>query len=304
MTSLLHAPAIRASLRKLRPVYNAIFRRTRDYTSLPTPEDHLRSMQGRGVFLLCYGRSGSTVFADYLASHPDMITFGEVLGEESYYSYFQWLSRTVLWRWPLRPTMMAQEFYRYCARLVAGKPGMHCLFDIKIESLHMIEGNWRMPGPDFALFEHLKAANVPVILLTRQDLVARYVSGQVAEKRGAYHSYHSTTSDPEPFEIDLSAVTAQLDQIEATYDKIRDVFGGTDAFLELSYENLFVTDPVTHETRFTEYLPEQIAERLRITDQFDPTPRLQKLSDEGGYDRLITNWQAVEAFQSERNARA
>lgn len=304
MTSLLHHTRVRERLRKMRPLYNAFFRRKRDYTRLPTPVDHLRNMQGRSVFLLCYGRSGSTVLADFLASHPDVVTFGEVLGEDSFYSYFQWLSRSVLWRWSLRPTLMAQEFYRYCARLVATKPAKRCLFDLKIESLHMIEGNWRMPGPNFSLFDHLKAAGVPVILLTRQDLVARYVSGQVAEKRGAYHSYHGETTDPTPFEIDLNAIDAQVDQIEATYAKIRQTFAGQTQFLELSYENLFMPDPVTGETQFTDNVSAQIAELLDVDDQFDRVPRLQRVSKDAGYTSLITNWTAVEAYRSKLYARA
>lgn len=303
MTSLLHKTAIRERLRKIRPLYNRIFRRKRDYTRLPSPVDHLRGMQGRGVFILCYGRSGSTVFADFLATHPNVVTFGEVLGEESFYSYFQWLSRSVLWRWPLRPTLMAQEFYRYCARLVAGKPGMRGVFDLKIESLHLIEGNWRMPSPSFAIFEHLKAANVPVILLTRQDLVARYVSGQVAEKRGAYHSYHRAADETDPFEIDLTAIRAQVDQIEATYAKIRAVFTGQDHFLEFSYEDLLTPNPVTGEAQFTDSLCQNICTLLDLDDQFDRVPRLQKLSKDGGYKSLITNWRAVEAYRDELYAK-
>ena len=163
MPSLLHQTAIREKLRNLRPYYNAIFRRKRNYDALPSPKEHLEQMQGRGVFLLCYGRSGSTVFADFLGTHPKVMTFGEVLGEESYYSYFQWLSRGILWLWPLRPSLMENEFYRFCAQRVRRQKDMRCLFDIKIESLHLIEGNWRMPGPDFHLFHHLREANVPVV---------------------------------------------------------------------------------------------------------------------------------------------
>ncbi len=303
MTSFLHKTSIRERLRKIRPLYNMIFRRKRDYTRLPSPVDHLRSMQGRGVFLLCYGRSGSTVFTDFLATHPDVITFGEVLGEESYYSYFQWLSRSVLWRWPLRPTLMAQEFYRYCARLVSGKPNKRCIFDLKIESLHLIEGNWRMPGPTFKIFDHLKATDVPVILLTRQDLVARYVSGQVAEKRGAYHSYHRATGNPDPFEIDLAAITAQVDQIEATYANIREVFKGHDRFLELNYENLLATSTATGSAQFSESLCKDVADLLDLDDQFDRVPRLQKLSRDAGYTSLVTNWRAVEAYRNELYAK-
>lgn len=298
MASLLHSSAIRERLRNLRPYYNALFRRQRNYDRLPAPQEHLAAMQGRGVFLLCYGRSGSTVFADFLGTHPKVMTFGEVLGEESYYSYFQWLSRGVLWFWPLRPTLMAREFYRFCAQLVRRQKGMRCLFDIKVESLHLIDGNWRMPGPDFQLFHHLRAAGVPVILLTRKDLVARYVSGQVAERRGAYHSYHgSSGNEVEPFEIDLDAIKAQVAQIEATHETIRKVFADHERFVELSYETLFVPDGDSGKTRFADGLSQQMATLFGVDDQFDSVPRLQKVSGGKGYRDTITNWDEVEAYQ-------
>ncbi len=298
MPSLLHTPALRERLRQLRPYYNRIFRRKRNYAEMPTPVEHLCQMQGRGIFLLCFGRSGSTVFADFLGSHPQVMTFGEVLGEESYYSYFQWLSRNVLWLWPLRPTQMAHEFYRFCAVRVGKQKGMRCLFDIKIESLHLIEGNWRMPGPDFQLFSHLRDAGVPVILLTRNDLVARYVSGQVAERRGAYHSYHGTSGqDVEPFAIDIDAIKAQVTQIEATHATIRSTFVGQDQFVELAYEDIFVPDGDSGNTRFVDGLSQKMATCLGVMDQFDSTPRLQKVSGGKGYQDAITNWEDVEAYR-------
>lgn len=300
MIRLLHNPNLRDQLRQLRPLYNAVFRRKRDYSKQPSPAEWLKQMQGRGVFLLCYGRSGSTVFADYLAAHPDIITFGEVLGEESYYSYFQWLSRGPLWRWPLRPTMMEQEFYRFCARLVRGKRGLRCLFDIKIESLHLIEGNWRMPGPDFHLFHHLREAGVPVILLTRRDLVKRFVSGQVAERRGAYHSYHgAAANEVPPFEIDIEAIRNQVAQIEDTHAVIRKIFAGEENFVELAYEDLFVTQEGSSDTRFADGLSEKMSALFDVEDKFDSTPRLQKVSGKDGYAKLITNWDAVEEYRNE-----
>lgn len=299
MVRLLHNPAIRARLRRMRPLYNTLYRRKRDYSARPEPEEWLRQMDGRGVFLLCYGRSGSTVFADFLAAHPDIVTFGEVLGEETYYSYFQWLSRGVLWFWPLRPTMMEREFYRFCAQLVKRQAGRRCLFDIKIESLHLIEGNWRMPGPDFHLFHHLRTAGTPVILLTRRDLVARYVSGQVAEKRGAYHSYHASAGQGiDAFEIDIGAIRSQVAQIDATHQKIREIFAGHENFVELAYEDLFVPEATSGETRFAQDISAQMARLFGVADHFDTTPRLQKVSGMG-YADLIKNWEAVEAYRAE-----
>ena len=300
MDRFLNQTALRERLRRFRPVYNVIFRRKRNYDNRPSSVEWLQRMEGRGVVLLCYGRSGSTVFADFLATHPKVMTFGEVLGEESYYSYFQWLSRGLLWFWPLRPTMMAQEFYRFCAQRVRRSGGQHCLFDIKVESLHLIEGNWRMPGPDFEFFHHLHQAGVPVVLLTRGDLVARYVSGQVAERRGAYHSYHSNSeAEVGNFAIDLEKLQNQVEQINATHGVIRKVFSGSDSFLELAYEDMFEpgSDPGT--TRFKAAVADQMADLMGVENHFDVTPRLQKVSGKKGYAELISNWDEVEKYRRE-----
>jgi len=295
MANLLHIPAVRERLRRARPVYNVLFRRKKNYDRLPSPKDYLQEMKGRGVFLLCFGRSGSTVFADYLASHPSILTFGEILGEDSYYSYFQWLSRHYLWFWPLRPTMMAREFYRFCAHLVRKHPERRCLFDIKIESLHLIEGNWRLPGPDFAFLHNLRATNTPVILLTRKDLIARYISGQVAERRGSYHSYQTSTIKPAPFKVDLETIQAQVTQINATYTYIRRFFADHPCFVELAYEDLFTSDG----TSFARDLGTRMAALLKVPNQFDHSPKLKKISSTKGYYDMLLNYTEVETYRNE-----
>lgn len=301
MRRLLDHPLVRDVLRRLRPLYDAVFRRRKDYSGRPGPVERLAAMQGRGVFMFCFGRSGSTVFADFLASHPDVTSFGEVLSEDAYHSYFRWLSRGTLRIWPLYPTLLQREFYRFAERLVRRARGQHGLFDLKLESLHLIEGNWRIPGSPFALYDHLRRAGAPVILLTRRDLVARFVSGEVAQRRGAFHSYQGRAdADVEPFAIDLDRLREQVARIEDCHATLRTSFEGYPRFVELAYEDLFAPEG----GRFADGLSARMAQLIGVEDRFDPTPRLQRMSRAGaGYDELITNWDEVEHLRAEVLAR-
>ena len=295
MSRLLHSPEIRRRLRPLRPAYDAVFRRTKDLSRSPAPAERIAAMAGRGVFLFAFGRCGTTVFADYLASHPRVTSFGEVLNEDSYHSFFQAFSRGALRWWAFRPSLMQAEFYRFAGKLVARAGGDSCLFDLKIEALHLIEGNWRIPGPEFAIFEALQGSDAPVILLERRDLVARHVSGQIARRRGQYHSYHAGR-EIAPFAIDIDAMEAMNAAIRAQTAHIRARFADHPRFAALTYEDLFEPDGAGGR-RFAADLGPRMAALLGVEDRFDPVPRLSKVT---GADtaELITNAAAVEAARA------
>lgn len=300
MTGLLHDPAIRARLRGLRPLYNRVFRRRKDLTRLPAPAEAIAAMDGRGVFLFAFGRCGTTVFAEFLTSHPQVVTFGEVLNEDSYHSYFQDLSRRVLRWWSFRPGLMRAEFYPYLLRLVRGAPDTRCLFDLKLEGLHLIEGNWRLPDQNFEIFDALQDSTAPVILVERRDLVARHVSGQIAARRGAYHSYHGARgAEIAPFAIDLPRLEADIATIRAQTALIRARFAGHPRFAAVAYEEMFEPVPGGDgETRFSPALAARMAALLDVpVDGFDTTPRLQKVTGSDDHD-LIVNRDAVEALRA------
>jgi len=299
---LVHTPAVRQRLRRWRPLYNAVFRRSKDLSRLPEPAAEIRAMGGRGVFMFAFGRCGTTVFADFLASHPQVTTFGEVLNQESYFSYYQALSRGTLRWWSLRPDLMRAEFYRFLARLVRRNPGQHCLFDLKIEGLHMIEGNWRLPGLNFDIFDVLLQTEAPVILVERRDLVARHVSGRIAAHRGKYHSYHGAgAATPQPFAIDIERMEADNTLIRAQLALIKRRFADHPAFAVVAYEDMFEpADDGT--TRFAADLGTRMAALLGIADRFDRVPRLQKVTGGNGAV-LILNRSAVEDARRRQQTR-
>jgi hypothetical protein len=293
MKSLMHRTHVRHKLRRFRPLWESLFLRRIDLSGEPTPRERILRMNGRGVFLFSFGRCGTTVFADFLATHPQVTTFGEVLNEESYYSFFRPFSRGLLRRHRVRPSLVEADFYRFAERLVRKAPNHHCLLDMKIESLHLIEGNWRIPGQDFKIFDALLESGAPVILLERRDLVARHVSGQLAQRRRKYHSYHTGTV-VEPFAIDVKKMEADNAIIRTQTELIRSRFVDHPRFETLVYEDLFEPNEAGTATRFASGLSERMADFLGLTDMFDNTPQLQRISSKEDA-ALITNVDEVNA---------
>lgn len=299
MRDLLHHPALRARLRALRPQYDRIFRRRKDLARLPEPSQAIAALQGRGIFMLAFGRCGTTVFSEFLTTHPKVISFGEVLNEDSYHSFFQDFSRRVLRWWSFRPSLMRREFYPFLTRLARRHPDKLSLFDMKVEALHLIEGNWRLPDMRFELFDLLADSGAPVILVEREDLVARHVSGQIAQRRGAYHSYHGQGAEIAPFAVDLEAMAQDIRTIRAQCALIRDRFADHPRFAAVRYEDMFEPVPGRPgETRFSPELAARMAAFLGVENLFDTTPQLSRMSDPSKLARLIENYEEVEAVRA------
>jgi len=298
MRRLLSDQALRARLRAYRPLYDRIFRRQKDLSRLPAPTAALADMEGRGVFMFAFGRCGTTVFGEFLMTHPQVVTYGEVLNQDSYHSFFQDLSRRALRRWPLSPALMRAEFYPFLQRLVRRAGGASCLFDLKIETLHLIEGNYRIPGPRFELFELLRQTAAPVILVERRDLVARHISGRIAARRGAYHSYHAAAgAEIAPFEIDIARMEEMNAAIRAQTALIRRLFADHPRFEVVVFEDMFETDPQTGQSVIAADLAARMARLLGLENRFDRRPKLQRMSRPDQM-RLIRNAEAVEAARA------
>jgi hypothetical protein len=300
MKTPLHDPRVKSLLRPLRPYYDRIFNRRPRFTESDAPAASLRGLRGRAIFLISFGRSGTTVFCDCLSSHPDIVTFGEVLNEEAYYSFFNWLKRR---GGSHLPSAMQILFYRFIASKVAKNRGKLALFDMKIESLHTIEGNWRTPGYGFKFFEGLVGSGNPVILLERRDLVARYLSGQIAVHRSQFHSFQKAeAADTAPFDIDIDRMKENVLAARTAIAYIKDRFRQHDRFLTLAYEDLFEPDGAGAGTLFSKKMLRDLAGFLQIEGRFDPRPRISRVSDGKTSRTYIANSEAVENFRLELEA--
>ncbi|MGF1445232.1 MAG: hypothetical protein ACFBRM_03425 [Pikeienuella sp.] len=291
MKRLLQNPSVAARLRRFKPLY---YRLTGRHGVGPGPDaaEMLRRLDGRGLFLFSFGRSGTTVFRNFAATHPQIEDFGEVLNEEAFHGVFRRLGGRAV-----RPSVFRARFYAHLARLVARNPGCICLFDMKFESLHLIEGNWRLPGPDFEILHAVRESGAPAILIERRDAVGRHVSLQLAIRRNRFHSFEIGTEEaPDPFEIDIPALEREIRVIRAQHARVRQIFAGAPRFLDLAYEEMFVRAEDGAQ-RFSPEIGPALSRLLDIDARFDPAPRLERVGATGRGDP-VRNRSEVEAVRA------
>lgn len=295
---LLHDPATVDRLRRLRARFGRLLGNRREPPPHERPEAILRELGDRAIFMLSFGRSGTTVFGDFLASHPDIVKMGEVLNEQTFRSFYR--SR----RWFLGsglPSRVALNFYLFLGDRVRANPGARLLFDMKFECLHLADGNYRDPGYDFSFFDAVLQSGCPVILVERRDHVARYLSLETAVQQQRFHSYQTGRAD-RGVTIDLERMARIVATTQAQIAWVQERFAAYPKFLHLAYEDMFLRDG-QGASHFDPALATRLAELLGVENRFDAAPRLERLSGNPGADPII-NRAEVEAWRASRNARA
>ena len=279
MRKLLYHPAVINRLRPYKPLYNKYFGKGPRKELYVDPVEALSGLGNRGVFLFSFGRCGTTVFCDFLNTHDQVASLGEVLNEEAFHSYFKTVNSRRGRKLGYFPSAVTNGFYQHMARLGRRDSKTRYIVDMKFEGMHLIEGNWRLPGVSFKLFEHLKSAGSVVVLLERRNLVARHLSHELAGHRNQYHSFQKPAAAFDPFPIDLDMLDREIETIQAQYRHVRKVFSDYDRFVDTCYEDLFEKVGDGPETAFSSSLAERLAALMGITPSFDMTPQLQKVSD-------------------------
>ena len=269
--ALLHRPGIKARLRALRPLYDRLVRPRPRHDPTDTPERVLAEIADRLVVLLSFGRSGSTVLGEFLASHPDVVTLGEVLNEDAFRTFHR-ASRRLGWR----PSHARQSFYPWLREQVNRHPGKRVLIDLKFESLHLLEGTWHLPGHEFDFIERLAQSTLPVILLERRDHAARFRSHERAQSTGRFHSFQPAVDGAEEIQVDGERLRSAVARTQAQLAATRARLAGRRLVLDLAYEDLF--EQHDGEARFARSVVEQVSALLALPPLFDCRPRLKRLS--------------------------
>ena len=294
---MLHDPATVDRLRRLRARAGRLLGRRREPPPHERPEAILRDLGESAIFILSFARSGTTVFGDFLASHPDIVKIGEVLNEQTFRSFYR--SR----RWFLGsglPSRVARNFYLFLRDRAQANPGVRLLFDMKFECLHLADGNYRDPGFDFSFLDAVLQSDCPVILVERRDHVARYLSLETAVQQERFHSYQAARAD-RGVTIDLARMARVITATEAQIARVMERFAAYPKFLHIAYEDMFRRDE-GGASRFDPVLAARLAELLGVENRFDATPRLERLS--GSAADPILNRAEVEAWRESRNAKA
>jgi hypothetical protein len=174
--------------------------------------------------LLARQRSGTGALGSVLDQHPELHFVGEVFhhdavnSEPNYFHFF----REMVARDPRMafPGAAAERLDAYFAYLKGRRPQERTVVDIKYRSTHHFNGFWHGVCDDPALFRLLEARQVPIIHLTRRNVLKTYVSGLLADANRVWHARsaeelrtHTVRLNPAQTLGHLKAASSEIDRV-------------------------------------------------------------------------------------------
>ena len=212
--------------------------------------------------VIAHGRSGSTMLSLALASHPNVAMYLEIFHQDpsGRGRYFRADERrsAVLGRIGVRRNARVYEGgedpLAFLADAVFYPRRSKRIRAVGFKLLHnfCIAGHARD-----LLWEGLAATgNLRIICLRRKDLVAAFVSHEVARRTGKWTYFEGSRAAPapaKPFVADLAAFTLFASEIEANEQMLRSRFKGKNVF-ELTYEDDLEDSFTSTSRRLQEFL--------------------------------------------------
>ena len=277
-------------------------RRLRDTSAVRALLSH-RSSSGPddlagAVVVVSFGRSGTTVFSEFLRTHPAVETRGELLNEYAYHSFFR--SREGL-RARLSPGMASSiqsGVFAHMRRITSAAAPGKVVFDLKFESLHLADGNWRLPGPRFSIIDRSIEAGASVVMVVRRSQVDRVASVNRASGSGRFHSFQSGGDEVRSVIIDESEFAYSLEEVYRTHEYVRRRYGSSPRFLEVEFESFFEPDGTDRAGWFTDDLARRLSSLLGVADSFERRPRLERVSTTG-HDDVVHDYERLAGLEAE-----
>lgn len=245
------------------------------------------------IVLLGSVRSGTTVFRQFLATHPKLVNCGEIFSSVRPDGFYAFLSaRCLTDKQAIMPENQAKAFNQYltdcrsrCGRKIP-------VIDIKHQHLRLLHRPWELPFGTPLLLELMKEKELFVIHLRRNPVDA-VISTALASHRNVYH-IKTDCAAPEvntPLIIDPRLFLQQIRERIKTTRFISKFFLSYKNWLELDYEELF--DHSSGQADFSYLVSNKVARSIGIQNNFDHRPKLQKLIGVPR-DSLIANYADLE----------
>lgn len=252
-------------------------------------------------FVLARVRSGTTVLARMLESHPEVCHFGESLNEDNRNGFFDYLEKRVAENPALcRPSHRVPVFHDYldhcCAH--ADDDLSVGVFDLKYETFHLVYRHWQGAGQVPDILRTLVSKGDSVIHLVRRNHLRRMISEYRANASGVYH-LAGNRQEPgfDGMYIDPPGLLAQCEALDADYLKVQNHFLPRGGFLQVEYERMFEDGDGA---RFSDRFAADLATFLGVDDRFSRDTRLRRFS-RPPLSTLIHNYDAVaEALRGSR----
>lgn len=231
------------------------------------------------IVLLAGVRSGTTVFRQFLATHPKLTNCGEILNSSHRGGFYSFLSNLCVTNaQAILPENLEKAFKSYlvdcCSRCGENMP----IIDIKYEHLRLIHRPWEPPFATPLLLDFIKEKKLFVINLRRNPVDAVF-SNFLAIHRGVYHvsTAHAPLESSATLSIDPKAFFHQIRQRIKATRFISNAFLSYKKYLQLDYDDLF--DKSSGQPVFSSQVSDKISRSIGIENNFDHKPRLKKIID-------------------------
>jgi hypothetical protein len=162
------------------------------------------------------------------------------------------------------------------------------LVDIKYNGWHHFESIYATPGEPPALLDMLRDRGAAIIHVKRKNLLARWLSDQVAQARGQYHYDPGETPPDTRITVDPQQAIAAMEQTLHLFHRFNQWFTGFSPTLNLEYEKMFVDAALTQDT--ADYLGGMLG--IEIAPDALRPPMDRALGDPAA---AVANWDELRA---------
>ena len=182
--------------------------------------------------ILTTQRSGSTFLVRALDSHSEIRCYGELfinhsgnINKEDDYRYFHY---------------MREKWYRRFLVPLASRSHIKRFLDEKLKAnsgLKTVGFKLMYNQCNGALFDWIKANDVSVVHLIRENILESLVSTEIRRRTNVAHS--NSVVEVSPFEIDVNMISRQLSKRHKQIQKYRNKLGDYRNLIEVSYDDYF-----------------------------------------------------------------
>ena len=192
-------------------------------------------------------RSGTTAFHSVLRNN-DYFCPGEVFHpgreqEDSFFYYLKNINNLNYLDVVSKNQEVWSDYLQYLNGLANSKD---IILDIKYNSWHHFNSAWHQPVHPPRLLGLLPKETV-VIHIIRRNIFAQVMSGEIAQKRGQFHSNTEEDLSSMKFSVDIGKFTKKYELIEDTTNLYCDWLSEHKNVLTIYYEDLFNNNCVTPE---------------------------------------------------------
>lgn len=245
-------------------------------------------------FLIARQRSGTGALGSVLDRHPALKYVGEILhpnDRANPVNFFRFLeAQSLASAFALMPDARKDIVQTFFDATQALHPDRQVIYDLKYNSLHHWNGGWQGILQEPWLIRHAKAGSLPILHLTRSNLVETFVSGRLAELNQVWHARDRQEVKVSSLAVNPVQLRRYLDSTTREIEQVRRWLGRYERCLEIEYAETFDA---------TGRMQDEVAARLAAFLGIDALPELNPAFVKQAPAKLSA---AIENFEEVRTA--